>query len=398
MNSGQAISRSLIRAKLSVSDFNMRMMALDILNEIVQEHWSAKKYSFRVSRFNFNTAVATEEYALHKYADVIVPFTVRGTDPVRIIQYNYMADFFKNHPFELSSGDPYWYREGEHFGVEKQPSASSTVTAVSSVANLDTGTVNVIYGSRRMELSAQDLTIDDIGKWIKVGSDWKRFQIVSLEPNGVGSSKIFNVHDAYDGVTDGTASFVIGDVQQKVNIQGIDDQGAVIEEDLQLNGSSSITGSKSFASLMRITKSDRTHGRVTCTSNGGIVTNIILDPGETEADFKTIKLYKIPDKVERIEYETYTKHPILYRSYDAPLFPGQWHQMFSIELFIRVMTEFVGKDVSLETLRRRDKLVEDLLIRTNDSDEWHVTQEHEGETLRHTNNNLPAKFDVNNWD
>lgn len=372
----------------------MRLMATEMLDEKVQIIWSGEKFPFRISRFNFQTSQGVEEYALSKYTDVIVPFTMRGTDPARIIRYEPSSDFFKKRHYDLESGDPHIYRDGEYFGVERQPSASSQITVVSSESNISSGTVNVTYGSRRMTLSSATLTLSDLGKWIRVGSDHKRFKIVSLEPNGSGSSSVFNVHEGYDGTSNSTATYVIGDVQQKVNIQGLDDNGVVIDEELQLNGATSATSTKTFASLIRITKSDKTHGRVTATSNSGGVTNISLDPGETELDFKTIRLYRIPEKLERIEYETYTKHPVLFRDTDSPLIPSQWHPLLVLDLFIGLKEEFLNQDVPMNVLKRRDDLMESLRTRMNDADEWHVTNEHEDLTSGIGNQNLPGNFDI----
>ena len=394
MNVGQIITRALKRTNLSVSDYATRLMATEMLDEIVQSLWSSYKFPFRISRFNFNTADGVEEYALHKFTDVIVPFTFRGTDPARIINYEPSSDFFKKRRSDLESGDPHIYRTGEFYGVERQPSASSQVSVVSSESNTTAGTISVTYGSRRMVLSAATLTLSDLGKWIRVGTDYKRFRIVSLEPNGSGSSSIFNVAEPYDGTSNTTATFVIGDVQQKVNIQGFDDQGAVIDEELQLNGATSVSSTKTFASLIRITKSDKTHGRITATSNSGGVTNIILDPGETELDFKTVKLYRIPQKIERIEFETYTKHPVLYRDTDSPLFPSQWHPILVLDLFIAIKEEFLGQEVPVNVLNKREGLWDSLITRSNDADEWHVTNEDEGLTSGLGSQNLPSDFDI----
>lgn len=389
MNIGTIINKALIRAQMSISDVPTRDMACDMLDEVIQSIWHRKKWLFRKATFNFTTDANIDEYALHQLAGEILPNTVRGSDSIRIIRFRPSTDFHKRHPHTIPTGDPYEYREGEMWGVQTQPSASSQISVASSLANYTTGTMTAIFGSRQITIAVGAFTLDMVGRWIRIGTESKRYRIASY----ISSTQAL-INDPYEGTTGAGKTFAIGDVQQKVSIQGFADDGTVIEEELQLNGTTSVTSTNFFASLNRITKSDKTYGTVTATSNAGAVTNIVLSPGETEADFRTIKLYPIPAKAELITYESYARHPYLHRSTDSPLFPSQWHPLLVIELYIKLMTEFLEKDVSAEVLAKRDQILTDMVINDNDSDEWHIVQETEYQSIDRNRSNLPENFGI----
>lgn len=395
MNNGQIVTNALMRAELSVSDYGFREMALNFLDEIVQEKWSSKKFQFRCKPDTITTANGTEEYALGKLSggvQMIVPNSMRGTDPYRRLKYQPIHDFFKFHTSELESGDPYRFREGRYRGFATQVSSASVITFVSSEANLTSGTVSVTKGLSRMTLSSVTLTLEDIGKWVRVGSDFKCYKIVALEPSASGTSSVFYTSEVYDGATNATATYAIGDINQKAIVTGKLSNGSIVDEPVLLNGTTSVVTVNSFSEIIRISKSDRTHGYVTATSNSGAVTNIILDPGETEADYQTVLLYPIPNGTETINYYSYTKHPRVWKQNESTLFPSQYHPLLALELYIRLMTEFRNQEVSQEVLKRRDDLLEIMKTDDNDSDNWEIRQETDEVSERHSNNNLPNSY------
>lgn len=387
MNVGNIITKALNRSKMSVSDIATREMALEMLDEVIQQRWSQKKWLFRKATFYIQTSASIEQYGLHKLVGDILPNSMRGSDPVRMIDYKPSTEFFRRHPYTLQSGDPYEYRESDVMGVQTQPSASSQVTVRSSLANYTTGTVNVVYGSQQVIITTGAFTLDMLGRWFWVGTDQKRYRITTF----LDSTHVL-LSSPYEGTSNATASFAIGDVQQKVTVQGFLDDGTITEEEIQLNGTSQVTSVNTFASLNRISKSDRTYGTITATSNGGIVTNIVLDPGETEADFKTIKLYQIPTKTELITFESYARHPFLYRNSDSPLFPSQWHPLLLLDLYIKIMTEFLEKSVNPEVIERRNEILEDMTINDNDLDGFRMVQETEYSSSGFLRTNLPENY------
>lgn len=388
MNISEIITRGLNRAKLSVNDVLFREFALGLLDEIIQDHWESKFWQFRQKPFTITAASGTEEYALDKLATVqtIVPNSMRGSDPIRVIKYRPAMEFYRTNSAS-NSGNPYQFREGRLKGFQTDPSSASVISFVSSLANYTTGTVTVANGSRRLVFSGATITLDMLGRSIRVASDEKTYKIVSRDYN---SSSIYYLNEAYEGVSQSGQTFVIGDIDQKCTVLGYV-SGQLQEEEIKLNGTTAVPTTKSFTSFLRITK-EKTHGYVTATSNSGVVTNIILDPGETEAEFQTIKFDPIPSATETINYEAYIRHPNLYRSTDSPLFPSQYHSLLVIDLHIRLMEEWHGKSVTPETIRRRDALVDTMRAIDNNVDGWKILQESEESSERTVLNNLPVAY------
>lgn len=390
MNLNQIISRALIRANLSVSDLGMRDLATDYLMEIIQERWESRQWKFRKKDLTLTTANGTEEYALDKRAIVanIVPNTMRGTDPVRRLIYEPSHDFYKKRPFTLESADPYYYREGSYKGFSTNPSAASVITFSSSLTNYTTGTLTVVQGSRRVVIATGSVGLDFVGRWIRVGTDSKAYRITSIDYQ---STTVFYLNEPYEGASNAAATLTIGDVGQKASVLGYV-SGQLQEEEVQLLGSTAVATTKSFTSIVKISKSDKTHGYITATSNTAGVTNVILDPGETDIDIQTVKLYPIPTKTETINFECYIRHPNLYRPTDSPLFPSEFHNLLVLDLYIRLETEWNKNEVAQVTLDRRDEMLANMISIDNNTDAWPIQQENYEDSDRIRNTNLPATY------
>ena len=391
MNSGTIVTNALNRCLLPVNDYAQRDMAYGMLNEVVQSLWNERRWRFRKSSFFFETASGQTEYILHKLANEILMNTMRGNDPVRRIRFRPSDELFKERPYDFESGDPHWYYDGEMVGVQVQPSATSAIAIQSSLANYTTGTADVSYGRPFALISTGVITLDMLGRFFRVGTDDKRYRIIKVYPTSAGSYRI-DLDSPYEGTTSGSASYAIGDLGQKATVLGILDNGSIYEEEIQLNGSSSVSTNATFSALIRISKSDRTHGYITATSNGAVVTNITLDPGETEADFRTIKMYMIPSKTERIDYESYGKHPLLYKYNDTPLIPSGHHELIQLDLIIKLRTEFLNEDVAPSVLSRRKELFESLESCDNDLSDWTIIPETQEESSNYRNTNLPNSY------
>ena len=379
------------RAGLAVGDIGFRDLALEFLNEIIQEHWQAKSWKFRIKPLTLTTANATEEYALDKrVASVteIVPNSFQGTDPYRNIRFEPITEFKRTHNFTPQSGDSYRFRESQVKKFQNNPSSASVITLVSSLANYTTGTVTVVNGSKQLIFAGATITLDMLGLWIRIGSDTRAYRLARKDGT---SSTIFYLDQAYEGADASGASFALGDIQQKVTVLGYV-SGQLQEDEIQLNGASGVATTKSFTTLVQISKSDKTGGYVTATSNSGAVTNIVLDPGETECDFININLYPIPTKTETLNYDAYIRHPSLSKASDSPLFPSQFHELLVIDLYIRLETEWNKKEVSTITLSRRDSILERMTEIDNSTDNWTIYQESEENSERGKLNNLPVAY------
>lgn len=391
MNTGQVITRALKRAGMSVSDYDTRELAKEYLHEIVDELWESKLWKFRKRSLTLSTTASTEEVALDKRVRVqnIVPNSMRGSDPVRRIRYEPSHEFYKRRPFDLSSGSPYWFRDGDFKGYSTNPSSASVITFVSSLTNYTTGTLTVVNGQRRVVIATGVISVDRIGQYIRVGTDNKAYKIVSVD---LQSTSTFYIDSPYEGTSSAFATFTIGDIAQKVTVLGYV-SGQLQEEELILNGSTSVATSKSFTSLVRISKSEKTGGYITATSNVGVVTNIVLDPGETEVEYQTVKLYPIPDATETINFEAHIKHPVIYKDSDSILFPSEFHNLLVLDLFIRLETEFNGKEVSSLVTDRRTELLAQMNQIDNNTDQWTIQQDNYEETDRTITNNLPTTYE-----
>lgn len=392
MNIGTIVTQGLLRNELPVFDLDYRDMATQMLDEIIQEHWTAQPWLFAKSKFYLNTIANVDEYSLNKLVagiQAILPNSMRGSDPVRLIRYKPAQEFYRTRPFSIETADPYRFREGQVRGIETQVSASSQITLVSSLTNYTTGTVAVIQGSKRVVITTGAISQDMIGRWFRVGTEPKAYRIVSRD---LQTSTVFYLDDPYESTTTSPASYTIGDIQQKVTILGYDANNVIVEEEVQLNGSTAVVSAGFFSGLVRITKSDKTGGYIKATSNGGVITNVILDPGETEVDYQTIVFDPIPSKSELISFEAEIRHPHLYKSTDAPLFPNQFHPLLVLDLIIKISTEFKKEEVPQSLTIRRDKMYRRMVSVNNNTDNWTIQQETEASSERSKVNNLPNNF------
>lgn len=388
---GDIITRALNRSNLPVSDYDMREIAWEMLLEIIDEHWESKHWGFRKKALTLTTADGTEAYSLDKRVKIndIVPNSMRGSDPVRRLRYEPSHDFYRKRPYELEESSPYYFRDGELQGYSTNPSSASAIAFVSSLTNYSTGTVMVVKGQNRVVMTTGVVSVDRVGQYIRVGSDTKVYKIVRLEH---GSTSIFYLNEAYDGANNATATFLIGDLGQKVTVMGYV-SGQLQEEEVQINGSVSVSTVKLFTSLVKISKSEKTHGYITGTSNAAAVTNIVLDPGETETDIQTVKLYPIPAEEETINFEAYIRHPRVYKYSDSPLFPQEYHNLLVIDLYIRLETEWNKNEVAQAVYSRRDKILTDMTVADNNTDQWTFQVEDYEESDRASLSNLPAGYE-----
>lgn len=71
------------------------------------------------------------------------------------------------------------------------------------------------------------------------------------------------------------------------------------QETLNLNGTTTVAGSKSFSKIERIVKDASTVGRITATTNSGNVTIAVLPTGDTTAGitYKKVRLWPVPNNV-----------------------------------------------------------------------------------------------------
>lgn len=113
------------------------------------------------------------------------------------------------------------------------------------------------------------------------------------------------------------------DTSQKVLIKGLVNSQLDYEE-LSLNGTTTVNGSKSFSAIYAVTKSAETVGRVTVTSNAGVVTNVTLALQDETVRLRKIRLYPIPSSAVTITVKNYGLCPELTTTYEDTEIPSRW--------------------------------------------------------------------------
>lgn len=392
MNSGNMVTSALNRLSLSVNDQAMRDLAYDMLNEVIQENWTYKEWKFKRLSGTISAVAGTAEYALDKRCGSvsdIIDSSLRGSDPVRTIGFMSTQDFYKQHPYQTISGTPYKSYPGSIKGYSANPSSASAIAFASSFTNYTTGTVTVVNGSNKVVFAGgASIPANYIGASFRISGDQVSYKLIKSD---LSSTTIFYLDKAYQGVSASGASYTLGDVSQKATVLGYIGT-SLVEEEVQLNGSTSASTVGTFSSLVRISKSDKTLGYITATSNTGAITNIILDPGETEINVLWLTLYPTPAAVETVTYEFMATHPILYKFSDTTLFPSQYHPLIQLDLYIKLLSEWLRQEVPQAVIERRQRLLNLMIDIDNNTDSWKKLQETEYMSTRAKISNLPPMY------
>lgn len=87
------------------------------------------------------------------------------------------------------------------------------------------------------------------------------------------------------------------DTTQQVRVKGTDSNDVEIEESVTLTGTVAAVTTNSYKEIRSISKSATTVGRITITSNSGVVTNAILSLTDLDYKVTKIRLHSIPNSV-----------------------------------------------------------------------------------------------------
>lgn len=113
------------------------------------------------------------------------------------------------------------------------------------------------------------------------------------------------------------------DTTQTVLVKGLVN-GQVDYEEFALNGTTQVTGSKSFSEIYAVSKSDSTVGRVSVLSNGATVTNTTIPTQDKVVRMRKIRLYPIPSSIVTITVKCFGLSPELTRAYEDTEIPPRW--------------------------------------------------------------------------
>ncbi len=119
------------------------------------------------------------------------------------------------------------------------------------------------------------------------------------------------------------ASSSTSDTTQSVLVRGVV-SGQEDYELVNLNGTTSVATTKQFTSVRSISKSAATAGRITCTSNSGAVTVLVMGPLEKTTKLKKVRFYPTPSSSLTATFKHFKEPFIPTQALDDSEIPGRW--------------------------------------------------------------------------
>jgi hypothetical protein len=323
MDLGTIAKRALQRSELPVNQDSFLDLARGYVNDNIAKLWYSCRADWQTSSSQFTTVVGSDTYILNKYFDGFVKDGMRGvTTYRRIIKFVEPERFFRiTQALPYSSGNPVIVTHGDYYGIDYQIDVPSQITFKSSFATKTVGSVKVIAKSNRIMGSGTLFNRNDINSRFKIAGDAKSYKVLNVNP----FNQEITLDQLYDGGSNDTASYELGDIDISVNVKGYV-AGAVDSEDVLLNGATNVTTQKVFTTVLSVSKDQMTAGKVTATTSTGFVI-AQLDPTELEIERRSCKLWRIPSTVETIQYRFFMRHPNLKLDSDRPLIPEKYHRL-----------------------------------------------------------------------
>lgn len=349
MNLDYIAKNALLRAELPIDDGAHIQLAHGYVNDSIQDIWNLCDADWKTSNSSFVTVDGCDEYILNKYFDRFVKDGIRGVDVYRrVIHFIEQERFFRvTQVSPYSTGNPIIATHGDYYGIDEQLNIPSQITVYSSLANKTTGAVKTVAQSKTITGSGTAFSKNDVGLRIKISGDFKSYLVTDVDVN----TQELYLEEKYEGASNDSASYELGDIDVHVNVKGYV-AGAVDTEDILLNGSTPVSGVKLFTTLLSVSKSGMTGGKVTAQSSlAQIVAQ--LDPSEFDIERRSVKVWRIPGSVETIKYRFYMRHPILRVGTERPLLPEKWHRfiLYKTEAKLRgwagmSLTDMLTKDLT----------------------------------------------------
>lgn len=113
------------------------------------------------------------------------------------------------------------------------------------------------------------------------------------------------------------------DTTQTVLIKGLV-SGEVEYEEISLNGTTPVAGTKLFSAIYAVSKSDVTVGQIAVKSDSATVTNVTIPPQDRVVRMRTVRFYPIPSAVVTITVKCFGLSPELTRAYEDTEIPPRW--------------------------------------------------------------------------
>jgi hypothetical protein len=332
MNFGLIVRQALNKAILPWDATHLEMAKIDC-NFIIQDLWYRVKADWRHSRGHIYSISGADEYLLSKHFDQFVKNTLQGpnTSP-RTFSYKSPQEFFRLvNPRVSSSGISYMYTFGDMLGFDQQLNSASVINVFSSLANKTINNVNFISGSDIVSSDFSIFDLNDVGLRLKRDGDDLSYKIGKCL-----SSKKIQLLEPYRGETGNNITYKIGDIGTHANVTGFVG-GEIDSEDIELDGENVKTSKKSFTTIVSLSKSDRTGGKIIFQNFDSSITVGVMAPGETEIERKSILIWPKPGLGEDIQYRFYMHHPYLWVDSDRVLIPKKWHRLVQYKLEMKIM-------------------------------------------------------------
>ncbi len=167
-------------------------------------------------------------------------------------------------------------------------------------------------------------------KWNTDTGSARHFTLTNTSPVAVQPSSASVLTLVSSEASDNTAA-------KAVTILGMTANG-MEEESFTPNGVTPVVGTKSFLTVVGVTKAAAWTGTMTLTSNAGAVTVLQLLPAEYGRQYRTIEFLESPSQADVIEYQFYRVPHLLSADNDIPPTPFPFSHIHIYDALLEIAT------------------------------------------------------------
>lgn len=200
-----------------------------------------------------------------------------------------------------------------------------------------------------------------------------QFRTVEPSPDGTGTGFLYTVR-GFSPVQNqpssaSTLSFTstsASDVTSYIiNVQGLNASSVLVYETVTLTGATPVVTTNSYTKIFALSKNIATNGIVTCTSNSGGVTNVVIPRKERHISHPVVFVYDVPSATGTLYYDFTMKLPDIVDDNDISLIPEQYHD--AIETYAKFQTYKHLNNPTMAGIvaQEFDKRIVDMLQDTN---------------------------------
>lgn len=179
------------------------------------------------------------------------------------------------------------------------------------------------------------------------------------DPTATGNPKYYRLWEEYGVETQISSAETVNVVSSSTSdgssvtltVIGTDANGYEIVETYTLNGTTTVSGAKSFTTIRQVSKSSATTGNITVSGNTSATTFVTLLPEERSPRFKRVSLYNIPSSAITMYLEYYTRLRELVNDQDVPAIDRKWHYLIREGALAKVYQYQNKKEDYLATIR-----------------------------------------------